>query len=281
MRSHLQTLYSIQQRYRHIPPSDYAAIKEHVHNCSQLNQKMRRDAFPLPRIEETLDAISGAQWFSTVDLVIGYNQVPVAEQDKSKAAFCTPFRLFEFNRMPIGLSNAPNTFQRLMERMFGDQEFQTLLLYLDDIIVISSTVTQHLERMELVFSRLQQEGLKAKLEKCCSFRQEVHYLHVRHVVSREGVSTDPGKISTVAEWRRPGNVAELRFFLGFAELLGTKKRRCSGRSIENCWTPECEQGFQCLKKKLITAPVLAYADFSRPFVLDVDSSHSGPGVVLS
>lgn len=115
--------------------------------------------------------------------------------------------------MPFGLCNAPSTFQRLTERMFGDQRFQTLLLYLDDIIVFSTTVAQHLERLELVFRRLQQEDLKAKLEKCCFFCQEVHYLG--HVVSKEGVSTDPGKISTVAEWRRPSNAAELRSFLGF------------------------------------------------------------------
>lgn len=117
-----------------------------------------------------------------------------------------------------------------------------------------------------------------------------------HVVSKEGVSTDPGKVSTAAEWRRPSNVAELRSFLGFAsyyqrfvegfvklaaplhclvaELVSTKKRRGTGRPMESCWTPECEQ-------ELITAPVLAYADFSKPFVLDIDASHSGLGAVLS
>ncbi len=98
----------------------------------------------------------------------GYNQVPVAEGDNSKTAFCTPFGLFEWNRMPFDLCNAPGTFQRLMERLFGDQQCQSLLLYLDDI-VFSSSVDQHLARMEVVLSRLQTEGLKAKLSKCAFF----------------------------------------------------------------------------------------------------------------
>ncbi len=121
----------------------------------QLNAKTRKDAFPLPRIEETLDSLTGARWFSTMDLASGYNQIPVTEGDKHKTAFCTPFGLFEWNRMPFGLCNAPSTFQRLMERVFGDQQCQSLLLYLDDIVVFSSSVTQHLERLEVVLSWLE------------------------------------------------------------------------------------------------------------------------------
>ncbi len=142
----------------------------------QLNAKTRKDASPLPRIEETLDSLTGARWFSTMDLASGYNQIPVTEGDKHKTAFCTPFGLFEWNRMPFGLCNAPSTFQRLMERVFGDQQCQSLLLYLDDIVVFSSSVTQHLERLEVVLSRLDREGLKAKLTKCMFFQQEVSYL---------------------------------------------------------------------------------------------------------
>lgn len=158
----------VRQHYRRIPPSEYEVVKEHINqllqtqviweSCSpnaspvvlvkkkdgslrmcvdyrQLNGKMRKDAFPLPRIEESLDALTGACWFSTLGLASGYNQVPVAEADIPKTAFCTPFGLFEWNRMPFGLCNAPSTFQRLMQRIFGDQQCQSLLLYLDDIVV--------------------------------------------------------------------------------------------------------------------------------------------------
>ena len=149
-----------------------------------------------------------------MDLASGYNQVPVAEADRPKTAFCTPFGLFEWNRMPFGLCNAPSTFQRLMQRIFGDQQCQSLLLYLDDIVVFSSTFQQHLERLEVVLQRLKYESLKAKLSKCAFFQHEVRYLG--HIISAKGVSTDPGKVEAVASWQPPTTILELRSFLGFA-----------------------------------------------------------------
>lgn len=168
----------VRQRYRHIPPSEYETVKAHINQLLeaqiiressspyaspivlvkkkdgslrmcveylQLNGKTRKDAFPFPRIEESLEALSGAQWFTTMDLASGYNQVPVTKQDKPKTSFCTPFGLFEWNRIAFGLCNAPSTFQRLMERMFGAQHCQSLLLYLDDVIVYSPSVSEHLQ----------------------------------------------------------------------------------------------------------------------------------------
>ncbi|XP_065325766.1 uncharacterized protein LOC135932296 [Pelmatolapia mariae] len=324
----------VRQRYRRIPPSDYEVVKEHINQLlgakviressspyaspivlvkkkdgsprmcvdyRQLNNKTRKDAFPLPRIEESLDALTGARWFSTMDLASGYNQVPVTEEDRPKTAFCTPFGLFEWNRMPFGLCNAPSTFQRLMQRLFGDQQCQSLLLYLDDIVIFSSTVQQHLERLDVVLGRLQQEGLKAKLAKCAFFQREVRYLG--HVISDQGVSTDPSKVEVVANWQSPKTASELRSFLGFAsyyrrfvegfaklaaplhrlvaEWGGRKSKKRSEHGVAENWTAACAQSFEALKTKLTTAPVLAYADFSLPFILEVDASHGGLGAVLS
>ncbi|XP_062844567.1 retrovirus-related Pol polyprotein from transposon 412 [Trichomycterus rosablanca] len=324
----------VRQRYRRLAPSDYEAVKTHINQLLQakviressspfasplvlvrkkdgslrlcvdyrlLNARTRKDAFPLPRIEETLDMLGGARWFSTMDLASGYNQVPVSEGDRAKTAFCTPFGLFEWNRMPFGLCNAPGTFQRLMQRMFGDQQCQSVLLYLDDIVIFSSTVAQHLQRLEMVLTRLQAEGLKAKLGKCAFFKPEVRYLG--HVISQQGVSTDPDKVEAVLKWRRPTNVSELRSFLGFASyyrrfvegfaklaaplhrlvagLSGSRSRRASGQQFQDAWSGECEVSFDGLKNKLVAAPVLAYADFSRPFILEVDASYRGLGAVLS
>lgn len=177
-----------------------------------LNSKTRKDSFPLPRIEESLDTLSGARWFSTLDLASGYNQVPMAEQDRPKTAFCTPFGLFEFNQMLLGLCNTPSTFQWLMQHMFSDQQDQSLLLYLN-VIIFSSSVEQHLQRLEMVLGQLQREGLKAKAEKCAFFQQQVSYLG--HVISNQGVSTDPKKIEAVAGWQRPRHISEPRSFLRF------------------------------------------------------------------
>ena len=326
----------VRQRYRRLPPSQYEQVKAHIQelldrgvvhpSCSPysspivvvfkkngeirlcvdyrlLNAKTRKDAYPLPRIEESLDALTGAQWFSTLDLASGYNQVPVAEKDKAKTAFCTPFGLFEFNRMPFGLCNAPSTFQRLMERIFGDQSFQSLLLYLDDIVIFSSSFDQHLQRLDMVLTRLKEHNLKLKLQKCHFFQPEVKYLG--HVISASGVATDPSKISAVAEWARPTTCTELQSFLGFAsyyrrfvagfakyaaplhrlvgEMGGTKKKRKTlGKgSLSDRWSEECETAFQTLKELLVGAPVLGYADFTKPFVLEIDASHAGLGAVLS
>ena len=323
----------IRQRYRRLPPSQYEIVKAHIGglldtgvirpSCSpysspivvvqkrdgnirlcvdyrQLNARTRKDAFPLPRIDESLDALGGATLFSTLDLGSGYNQVLMAEDDKQKTAFCTPFGLFEFNRMPFGLCNSPSTFQRLMERIFGDERFRSLLLYLDDIVVFSSSFETHLERLEVVLRRLRQHNLKLKMNKCHFFQTEVKYLG--HIISSKGVATDPEKIRAVAEWKRPNTLTELRSFLGFASyyrrfvegfaqcaaplhrlvgVLQQGRKKPRSQALHDHWDPACETAFDQLKQKLVRAPVLGYADFSKPFILEVDASHAGLGAVLS
>lgn len=149
----------------------------------KLNAKTQRDAFPLPRIDESLDALCKAQVFSTIDLASGYHQVAVHEKDRRKTAFVTPFGLYEFVRMPFGLCNAPATFQRLMQAVMGALVFEMVLVYLDDLLVYSSTFESHLARLETVLSRLREAGLKIKVEKCSFLQSEVRFLG--HLVSSQ------------------------------------------------------------------------------------------------
>lgn len=214
----------VSQPYRRIPPNQYKEVKEHISDLlrkgviqessssyaspivlvrkpdgslrlcvdyRRLNSKTRRDAFPLPRIDESLDALSGAAFFSTLDLASGYHQVVMHEKDRDKTAFTTPFGLYEYLRMPFGLCNAPATFQRLMQATMSDLAFQIVLIYLDDLLVFSPTFQDHLVRLETVLKRLKETGLKVKVEKCHFLQPKVRFLG--HQVSAQGIDTDPEK----------------------------------------------------------------------------------------
>ena len=175
-----------------------------------------RDAYPIPRIAETLEASHGAKWFCSLDLQSGYLQVGVREADKPKTAMTMPFGLYEFNRMPSGLTNAPAMFQRLMERCLAGLKLKICLVYLDDIIVFGSTFEETLKRLEILLKHLGDFGLKLKASKCKLFHTELSYLG--HIVFTLGMSPDPEKIKALQEWLQhpPKNASELQTFLDFA-----------------------------------------------------------------
>ena len=266
-----------------------------------LNAKTIKDAYPLPRIEETLDILHGAKYFSSIDLAQGYHQVAMEEDDIHKTAFRVGSGgLYEYTRMPFGLCNSPATFQRLMEACLGDENFETLVLYLDDILVFSSTIEEHLERLDVVFTKLKAHGLKIKPSKCHFFRKEVKYLG--HVVSENGVSTDPAKTEAIKNWPKPTTEKELRSFLGIAgyyrrfvqnfakiatplhSLLSKpdkSKTKLKSEQFAKLWNENCDIAFRTLKEKLTTTPILGYPDFSKEFILEIDASLEGLGAVLS
>ena len=142
-----------------------------------------------------------------MDLASAYNQVEVDPADRHKTAFTTPKRLFEYTRMPYGLSNSPVTFQRLIQIVFREDLLQTLIVYLDDIIAYSKNIGEHLSRLRTVLSKLQQHGLKIEPKKCQFFCQRVAYLGL--IVTEDGVTTDPSKTETVAKWPWPKTPKEL------------------------------------------------------------------------
>ncbi|KRZ48049.1 Transposon Ty3-G Gag-Pol polyprotein [Trichinella nativa] len=255
----------------------------------QLNNLTRKDAHPLPRIDDTLDALAGAQWFSTLDLASGYWQVEVEPQDREKTAFTTPLGLYQFKVMPFGLCNAPATFQRLMEIALRGLVGSDCLVYLDDVIVFGKTAEEHTARLREVFRRLREVGLKVKPEKCRLMKRRVAYLG--HIISEKGIATDPSKTSAVREWPTPTCVSELRQFLGLASYyrkfvngfanVAAPLHRLLEKGAEWDWSKACQSAFDTLKYHLTSAPVLAYPDFHRQFIVDVDASGDGLGAVLS
>ena len=168
----------------------------------QVNNLTRKDAYPLPRIDDTLDTLAGLKWFNTLDLLSGYWQVEVTDDDKEKTAFATHDGLFQFNVLPFGLCNGPATFQRLMDLVLAGLHWTNCLMYLNNVIVLGKDFEQHLSNLQQVFQRLQQANLKVKPAKCHLLKKEVHFLG--HIVSEEGaVSTDPAKTDKVTSWPAP------------------------------------------------------------------------------
>ncbi len=217
--------------------------------------------------------------------------------DREKTAFTTPLGLFEFERMPFGLCNAPATFQRLMQRCLSGQLSDYALVYLDDIILYSPDFTSHLQHLDKVLERLGQHGLRLRLDKCKLLQPEVKFLG--HVVDSTGVRPDPDKISAVLDWPVPTTIKQVRAFLGLAGyyrrfvrgfagvarplnqlLTGIPASRKSEAQKVN-WSPECQTSFAELKTALTQAPVLAYADYSLPFIVYTDASNQGLGAVLA
>ena len=166
------------------------------------------DAFPLPRIQDCLDTVSGSTLFSTFDLTSGYHQIPVKTDDIPKTPFCTKYGLFEIKTMPFGVCNGPPTCQRLMELVLHGLQWQICLIYLDDIIVFSKNFPDHLKRLEMVLDRVSKAGLKLKPEKCQLFKPEVSFLG--HLVSGNGILPNPDNIAKILSLPVPKNVKEVR-----------------------------------------------------------------------
>lgn len=255
----------------------------------RLNELTVKDAYPLPRIDDTLDALGASKWFSTLDLASGYWQVELDPYHREKSAFVTKHGLFEFNVLPFGLCNAPSTFQRLMELVLADLQWMTCLVYLDDIIVFGRTFEEHVARLGQVLGRLKSTNLKVKPAKCTLFAKKVNYLG--HVISEERVGTDPAKSETVKAWPTPTTVGEVRSFVGLASYyrrfiegfgsIAQPLHKLTEKNRQFKWDGACQEAFDALKCKLTTAPILAYPDPTKPFILDTDASDQGIGAVLS
>lgn len=254
----------------------------------KLNSVTIKDANPLPLISDTLEALSGHKYFTSLDLFSGYWQVPIRESDRNKTAFSTPDGLYEFNVMPFGLCNAPSTFSRLMSIVLEGLIGKTCLVYLDDVVVIGRTFNEHLDNLKKVFEAFRRTNLKLKPSKCYVGQYEVYYLG--YVISQKGISTDPNKIKSIEEFPTPKDVSSVRRFLGLTGYyrqfvkdyakLASPLYDLTRKESKFEWSMSCENSFKNLKQNLIEAPILIHFNPNLPIYLSSDASITGLGAIL-
>ena len=262
----------------------------------KLNSLTVKDSHPLPHICETLESLDGVAHYSTFDMNSGFWQVPMDEESKQYTAFTLgSMGLYECESMPFRLCNVPPTFQRLMQNCLGELNLTYCLIYLDDVIVFPEMPEEHLERMCVVFDRLQEHGLKLKPSKCDVFKSENNYL--AHHVSQKGVLPSKKNLESIAQCPPQDTYTKVKSFVGlvghyrhfikgFAKIAAPLYDLTSGdnkdkKSEHVDLSPEAREAFDCLKAACLQAPILAFLDFNKPFLLETDASGRGIGAVLS
>ncbi|XP_053351273.1 uncharacterized protein LOC128520866 [Clarias gariepinus] len=246
----------------------------------RLNEVTRKDSYPLPRIDDALEHVAGSAWFSSLDLRSGYWQVELAPEARPKTAFSIGQGLWQFRRMPFGLCNAPATFERLMEKVLADIPRNRCVVYLDDLLVHGKEFEVALANLREVFLAIRRANLRLNPKKCQLLRQETVFLG--HVISAQGIATDPAKIAAVQNWPEPVNVSQLRTFLGLASYyrrfvknfatIASPLHELTRKNQPFRWDWVHARAFTQLREALVTSPVLEYPDASRMFILDTDAS---------
>ncbi|XDV50904.1 hypothetical protein PO909_019890 [Leuciscus waleckii] len=254
-----------------------------------LNNITVKNTYPLPLMSSAFERLQGASIFTKLDLRNAYHLVRIRKGDEWKTAFNTPRGHFEYLVMPFGLSNSPAVFQALVNDVLRDMIDQFIYVYLDDILIFSSSLQEHVQHVRRVLQRLLENGLFVKAEKCAFHAQSVPFLG--HIVSAEGMRMDPDKVKAVVEWPNPDSRKALQRFLGFAnfyrrfirnfsQLAAPLTALTSPRTAFR-WSEAAETAFSNLKSRFVSAPILIAPDSSRQFVVEVDASEVGVGAVLS
>ena len=255
----------------------------------RLNAITTKDAFPIPRITDCLDAVSGAKLFSSLDLTSSFHQVPIKSSDIPTTAFCTKYGLYEYVTMPMGLTNSPAVFQRLMEVTLRGLQWHTCLIYLDNVLIFGSDFEEHMIRLEDVLSRIRDAGLKLKPEKCQLLQSSVNFLG--HTISAEGILPNPENLAKVKQWPVPTTPTQVRqilglgsyyrrFIMGYSDLV-RPLTLLTHKNKPFIWSTECQESFDALKQKLIGSDIMAYPRDHGLYVLDTDASDTQISGILS
>nr|AAX96600.1 retrotransposon protein, putative, Ty3-gypsy sub-class [Oryza sativa Japonica Group] len=253
-----------------------------------LNDVTIKNKYPLPRIDDLFDQLKGATVFSKIDLRSGYHQLRIKEEDIPKTAFTTRYGLFECTVMSFGLTNYPAFFMNLMNKVFMEYLDKFVVVFIDDILIYSRTKEEHEEHLHLALEKLREHQLYAKFSKCEFWLSEVKFLG--HVISAGGVAVDPSNVESVINWKQPKTVSEVHSFLGLAgyyrrfienfSKIAKPMTRLLQKDVKYKWSEECEQSFQELKNRLISAPILILPYPKKGFQVYCDASKLGLGCVL-
>jgi hypothetical protein len=247
-----------------------------------------KNKYPLPRIDDLFDQLKEASVFLKMDLLLGYHQLKVREEVIPKTAIQTRYGHYEFLVMPFRLTNAALMFMDLMNRVFHEYLDSFVVVFIDDILVYLDNYVEHEEHLKIVLEKLPKKRLFAKFKKCEFWLEEVPFLG--HIVNNDGLAVDPAKVQAVVEWERPSSVREIPSFLGlagyyrrFIEGFSSLSGRFTALTRKNApfiWNDKCEDSFQELKHRLVTAPVLTLPMESVGYVVYTDASKKGLGCML-
>lgn len=253
-----------------------------------LNNKTRKEHYPLPLIDDQLDRLAGNSLFISLDLASGYYQIPIAEDSQDKTSFVTPDGQYQFKRMPFGLANAPSVFQRTMNKVLSNSKVNYIVIYMDDILIPACSFEEGMARLEEVLNLLNEAGLTLKLGKCQFFCRELHFLGFH--VSGEGIRPGSRKTIAISNFPTPQNAHDVRRFIGLASffrrfvkdfaLLASPLTDLLKSNFKWKWTDEQAKAFESLKRKLVERPILALYDAELETELHTDASKIGIAGIL-
>jgi len=256
-----------------------------------LNKVTKPMSWPIPTVDATLQQLGGSKFFTTLDVLSGFWNLPIKEQHRKYLAFATKLAHYEFCRMPFGWINSPFHFQRYMQTRIADRNKDCCQVYIDDIIINSDTEEEHFEHIKKVLQVLREEGVYLKMMKVHAFQPQIEYLG--HIISREGIRKDPKKLATIANAKVPTNKKQVRSFLGkinylgkfianLAEMSGPLAKLTSARDdVPFVWGPEQQVAFERLKKAVLEDVMLAFPDTSKPYNVTTDASDYAVSGVIS